>query len=371
MMLAGCPARTPHVQTRARVRALPGWRSGAAALVLCLGLPACAAAPTAAPADPTAFVKTRVAELLTQSALTPAVKPPSIRSSLAATPEPTATRMPTLAAVAAPPTALVEVLRLWMERPIPAGYTDSLDRTYAYGSTQDGAREPHHGVEFFNPAGTPVVAVAAGAVIAAGDDAQTAYGPHPGFYGQLVVVQLDRSDDGRPLFTLYAHLSRVLVEVGQRVDAGEVVGLVGQTGIAIGPHLHFEVRLGVNEYAATRNPELWLRPLSKDGQPWGAIAGQVTDRSGQVLFGLPVVIRPVSVSEPVRARFLTTYARETLNGDDQLRENFATADLPPGVYRVSVNTTTFYEQTVVVEPGRIAQVSFSVNPPVPTPTATP
>ena len=43
--------------------------------------------------------------------------------------------------------------------------------------------------------------------------------------------------------TLYAHLSRILVEPGRRIAHGTVVGLVGRTGDATGPHLHFEVRL--------------------------------------------------------------------------------------------------------------------------------
>jgi murein DD-endopeptidase MepM/ murein hydrolase activator NlpD len=59
-----------------------------------------------------------------------------------------------------------------------------------------------------------------------------------GGYGNLVVV---RHTSG--VTTLYAHLSKILVTSGRRVTGGAVVGLVGQTGDATGPHLHFEVRL--------------------------------------------------------------------------------------------------------------------------------
>jgi murein DD-endopeptidase MepM/ murein hydrolase activator NlpD len=57
-------------------------------------------------------------------------------------------------------------------------------------------------------------------------------------YGKLVVLQ-------HPLgvSTLYAHLARIVIRPGDRVAAGEILGRVGMTGHATGPHLHFEVRL--------------------------------------------------------------------------------------------------------------------------------
>ena len=88
----------------------------------------------------------------------------------------------------------------------------------------------HAGVDLIAPAGTPVAAAAAGRVVWAGYRA--------GGWGLLVTIA--HRDSVR---TMYAHLSRVGVRVGQRVGAGERVGRVGATGDANGPHLHFEVRL--------------------------------------------------------------------------------------------------------------------------------
>jgi murein DD-endopeptidase MepM/ murein hydrolase activator NlpD len=88
----------------------------------------------------------------------------------------------------------------------------------------------HSGVDYPAAIGTPVGAAAAGRVSFAGWAA--------GGWGYLVMVK--HSSGTR---TMYAHLSRVAVRVGQWVEPGQRVGLVGASGRASGPHLHFEVRL--------------------------------------------------------------------------------------------------------------------------------
>ena len=87
----------------------------------------------------------------------------------------------------------------------------------------------HAGIDLIAPRGTPVQAAASGRVAFAGTAA--------GGWGKLVVVL--HSDGVR---TLYAHLSAIDVRRGQAVSSGDRLGLVGATGDATGPHLHFEVR---------------------------------------------------------------------------------------------------------------------------------
>ncbi len=286
---------------------------------------------------------------------------------------PRATAAPTLPPPLTPcadEACAVAAQHFWLARPIPSGegYVDYVDRSYPYGSTQNDARDPHHGVEFFNGSGTPIIAAGAGTVVVAGDDAGLAYGPSTQFYGRLVVVELDETYDGQPVFNLYGHMQSVSVAPGEHVEAGDALGLVGSTGVAIGPHLHFEVRVGEILYTATRNPELWLKPFVVDGTPWGAIAGRVVDTSGNVLPELTVAIRPVrTVAEAPRNRFVLTYALDqySINGDDRLQENFAIGDMAPGTYSVSVSTTKLYQQLLTVKPGELAFVTFVVNPPGP------
>ncbi len=90
---------------------------------------------------------------------------------------------------------------------------------------------PHEGVDLPAPTGTPVFAAADGRVAYAGSGIRG--------YGNLVVVK--HTGD---LLTVYAHNSVVLVSEGQPVRAGDRIALVGQSGHATGPHLHFEVRRG-------------------------------------------------------------------------------------------------------------------------------
>jgi murein DD-endopeptidase MepM/ murein hydrolase activator NlpD len=88
----------------------------------------------------------------------------------------------------------------------------------------------HTGLDFGAPAGAPVAVARPGRV--------TYAGWHPGGWGNLVSVA-----HGAGVLTMYAHLSRITVRVGQRVEARAVVGAVGSSGNSSGPHLHFEVQL--------------------------------------------------------------------------------------------------------------------------------
>ncbi len=70
--------------------------------------------------------------------------------------------------------------------------------TYRFGSTQEGQREPHHGVEMPAAAGTPVYAPAAGQVVFAGDDRNDHLGPYAGFYGNVVVISALMNTSKKP-----------------------------------------------------------------------------------------------------------------------------------------------------------------------------
>ena len=86
----------------------------------------------------------------------------------------------------------------------------------------------HTGIDYATPTGTKILASNDGQVMFAGSD-QTGY-------GLCVII---RHHDGNA--TLYAHLSRIIVKVGQTVSKSDKIAYSGMTGRATGPHLHFEV----------------------------------------------------------------------------------------------------------------------------------
>lgn len=108
------------------------------------------------------------------------------------------------------------------------------------------ARQPHGGMDIVAPEGTPVAAPAAGSVALVGEYF---------FNGNTVFI-----DHGQRLLTLYCHLDRVHVQAGMTVAAGDIIGTVGRTGRASGPHLHWSVYLN----GVAVNPGLLLgRPISR------------------------------------------------------------------------------------------------------------
>ena len=89
-------------------------------------------------------------------------------------------------------------------------------------------RAMHSGIDFRARTGHPVLATGSGRIVKAGPN---------GGYGRFIEI-----DHGNGVTTRYAHLHRINVRVGQRVDAGQRIGSVGSTGRSTGPHLHYEVR---------------------------------------------------------------------------------------------------------------------------------
>jgi murein DD-endopeptidase MepM/ murein hydrolase activator NlpD len=87
--------------------------------------------------------------------------------------------------------------------------------------------------------GTPILAAASGTIIL------SRMGGWNGGYGNYVII-----DNGNGIETLYAHMSQTKATVGDSVSAGDVIGYVGMTGDATGPHLHFEVRGARNPFAS-------------------------------------------------------------------------------------------------------------------------
>lgn len=272
----------------------------------------------------------------------------------AATETVTATPPPTF--TPPPPPPPLEGEQLWLQRPVPSSGPAWTDKAYPYGSTRGGSLRPHTGVEFIVQTGTPILAAASGTVLVAGDDSLIAHGPQTNFYGNLVIIEHD-SSGGASIFTLYGHLSEINVTAGQRVSAGEVVGLSGESGVADGPHLHFEVRAGINDYGSTRNPLLWLAPLPQTA----VVAGRIVGPGGELLYEAPIALIRADATAPYTAT--TSYALGESNSDSVLRENFVVDDVVPGFYQVVVDTgSRRFTTDLWVYPNRVNWVELVVGP---------
>lgn len=339
-----------------------------------LWLAACSQTNTHTPTpavNPTEFLNTRVAEILTANAATlnavtgqPTTSPtrtlsftrtpashqtptPPVTPTPAETSSPTPTSRPTelLSSFPRPPLVFEGERHFYFGTPIQAGVPGFIASAYRYGSTgPDQLFAPHHGVDFSAGAGVELVAVAPGIVYYAGTDAETLFGPQNNFYGNLVVIQLLDTWAGHAVYALTGHMAEIWVQTGQVVGAGEALGTVGATGVALGPHPHLEVRLDFPEsYWDTRNPELWLQPA----EGAGVIAIRVTNSAGQYLPGVRVKL----LCADGAPRTLETYWYNGVNPDDVYGENAATR-VPAGFCSAEASTpegTVTGETTVPAE----------------------
>lgn len=257
---------------------------------------------------------------------------------------------------------ILEHLSLY-QRPIGKDGRYWIDPTYPYGSDAGGLYAPHHGVEFYNVSETPVLAAADGLVIVASNDQKQMYAEYVDFYGNLVILEHNLVGYGVPVYTLYGHLSKINVTEGQFVTAGEYIGAVGMTGSAIGSHLHFEVRLGANDYDHTVNPVLWLQPrLTEQGKAMGTLAGLVINQNDWIPLNLNLTLQTLGENGTSNGKdyYFSTYADPALQKNALFHENFVLADLPPGDYRLSLVAGTLFEQVVTIEAGKISYTIVTI-----------
>ena len=308
--------------------------------------------------------------------LTPSVTPlPSetpTPTAIPATPTPLPTNTPRStqpASQAVLPTAIAkydpasgEILdHYWLRRPFPRDPTnrihDYLSRSYPFGTTGGGQFQVHHGVDIQNNLGTDILAAANGWVLYAGSDAEVQFGPRTDFYGNLVVLEHEmRAPGGAMVYTLYGHMSQVDVETGQYVAQGEKIGEVGATGVALGSHLHLEVRLDdPYDYNSVYNPDLWLDPWPT----FGTLAGRLVNRDGQPVYDAMITI----LSDLGPSRYTFTYADDNVNPDPYYNENFTYGDLPEGEYQiiVRINGVKRFDDRVFVEAGRTNWIDIRLN----------
>ncbi|MCB0185215.1 MAG: M23 family metallopeptidase, partial [Caldilineaceae bacterium] len=185
-------------------------------------------------------------------------------------------------------------------------------------------------------------------------------GPYNNFYGNAVVIRLNRklavAGGELDVFLLYGHLSQVTVQVGDQVRPEDVVGMVGMTGIAIGPHLHVEIRLGANTYFNNVNPYLWVAPLEGNG----AVAVRVLTADGRTWPNARISLVRYAGGTAAWARQIITYMDvECIGPDPAWGENGAMDGVPAGSYYViGVVNGERLSAEITVEAGRTSFVEL-------------
>jgi murein DD-endopeptidase MepM/ murein hydrolase activator NlpD len=252
----------------------------------------------------------------------------------------------------------------YFTRPIAADEINWPLADYRYGGVFFGT-EVHTGVDVPAPIGTQVLAAAGGKVTWAGYGLYAQKEDLNDPYGLAVAIKHDFGYDGETLYTIYGHMSQIFVSRGQRVNGGDVIGLVGETGRVTGPHLHFEVRLQKNNFYGSRNPELWISPP----QGWGLLAGRVMDSSSEPLTEQTVKVISLDTR---RVCEVNTYGSGSANSDPYYRENVVMGDLPAGNYELLVEYEgTIFNHKMQIRPGMVSyfrfqgKKGFSAEPPSP------
>lgn len=306
--------------------------------------------PSAAPATPVVVLSTHVPE-------EPAARLPQV----SATPLPDPIRFTF-------PTQGAEPISLWRAplypvpweptpsdhfyfiRPIGANEINWPLARYRYGYLL--YAEPHSGIDVPAPKGTPVMAAGGGTVIWAGYGLYFMRDEFKDPYGIAVAIRHDFGYNGQSLYTVYGHLDQTFVTRGQRVEAGEQIGVVGETGKVSGPHLHFEVRVGDSTFFESRNPELWIAPP----QGTGVLVGRISDRNGDPAPRITVKLFAVDGTSSYE---VVSYAKGAVNSDDYYQENVVLGDIPAGKYTLYLEYEgVSYKTDIIIQAGLVTYFTF-------------
>jgi len=242
----------------------------------------------------------------------------------------------------------------YFTRPIGANEVNWPLARYRYGYLL--YSNPHTGIDIPAPKGTPIMAAGPGTVMHSGYGLYFSNNAEKDPYGIAVSIKHDFGYKGKQLYTIYGHMDATHVYRGQRVEAGDVIGVIGETGHATGPHLHFEIRIGDNTYFVSRNPELWISPP----QGWGVLVGRVAESNGRKI---PQVKAKLVHQQTKKVHEVITYAEGSVNSDEYYDENLVLGDLPPGRYTLYLDFDGIIIKTedLVIEPGRVSYFRYRTN----------
>ncbi len=241
----------------------------------------------------------------------------------------------------------VEGQQFRLLRPVP----DSIQTNGSYLFGEPHISNPsisHRGIDMLVRYDT-VYSASAGRVSFVGyNPHDTTGGYEPSGCGNYIMIE--STWDGSDIFLLYCHFTKPLVGIFQEVEAGQPIGISGNTGFSTGPHLHFEIRMHTPDFSAVRsrrNPELWV---AINGM--GAIYGTIPNAPNSTR----VDISPDPKPRPPYSTFgwaLTYNFNDLRIGSDEIyAENYAIGDIKPGTYTITA-MNGLYRRVVTVGAGEV------------------
>jgi murein DD-endopeptidase MepM/ murein hydrolase activator NlpD len=335
------------------------WR-GLITSLLAASLSSCTAARAPATRTPVVAGPTEPLLLATAAAPTPTLEPFRIDLPAQHAPPITGWRPPLYPI----PWAVSPYDHFYFARPIAADQVNWPLANYRYGGVFF-ANVVHTGVDIDAPYGTRILAAGPGTVVWADWGLfLEAPGDMSDPYGQAVVLRMDFGYKNEPLYSVYAHMSKILAVPGQHVQTGDVLGLVGATGATTGPHVHFEVRWAENSFQHTYNPELWMAPP----EGWGVLVGRIADKYNHPLHQLEVTVTNTTSGE---SHVVRTYGAGAANSDPYYQEDVVLGDLAAGLYKITFRADDADEQEwMYIYPGQVTYFTFRttegfhIGPPV-------
>lgn len=226
---------------------------------------------------------------------------------------------------------------------------------YHYGYFVKEFGNIHRGLDIPAVEGTPVLASGDGEVVFAGYGLLYGPGAKNDPYGIAIKIRHTALYEDRPVYSVYTHLEKTLVRVGEKVKTGETIGTVGLTGNTSGPHLHYEVRILTELGQLNQNPELWLAPPLDHG----VLAGRIANRYGYLLNNWKFVLSSLDTG---REWVISTYDPEIITYHEQdpyYQENYVLGDLPAGSYQLSTwYNYKYYTRQIEIIPGAVNYINF-------------
>jgi murein DD-endopeptidase MepM/ murein hydrolase activator NlpD len=281
------------------------------------------------------------------------------------------------------------------ERPISVEYVN-WSSEYTYGVKLEEFTLTHTGIDIRAQENAPVLAAGDGVVQWSGFGLNV-FGHEDDPYGYSVVIRHNFGYQGQALYTVYSHLSEVDVTSGDKVKVGEMIGKVGETGNATGPHLHFEVRLGENQLYSIQNPLLWISPPIGTGILVGDIRTSynihIPYPSTNEIYSQGNRIKLINLETKEEFTFTTYGSTTEVKSDPYYQENLVVPDLPAGQYEIQIKhydeeftqeieiksgEITYFKYILargfimhLPEPADVNQIPFPSATPTLTPTITP